>query len=422
MKEKVFIQTYGCAHNQSDSEAMAGVIEKKGFVITKNPDEADVMLVNSCTVKTPSENSLFRSIRNTNKKTILAGCVPQADMKMLHERFKDNSVIGVFQLHQAGEVVEQTLQGNIVHAIAREKDRKSRLNLPRIRRNKNIEIIPINMGCLGTCTYCKTKFARGDLFSYDEEEILKIINTTDAKEIWLTSEDTGAYGLDTGSTLPKLLRRILSSENEFKLRLGMCNPNWVYKYLDELVEIFKHPKMFKFLHIPVQSGNNKILEQMKREYTREEYIEITKRFRKEIPDITISTDIIVAFPGETDEDFEETMNLVRETKPNVLNVSRFWARPGTAAAKLKMVLGMTSKERAIAVSDLFGEIAAQENKKWKDWRGKIFLDEIGKNNTLVGRNYAYKPIIISGDYELGTEVTVQVKETTKHDFRAEVIN
>ena len=152
------------------------------------------------------------------------------------------------------------------------------------------------------------------------------------KEIWLTSQDTAVYGLDIGCTLPILLQKILALDGTFMVRLGMGNPDHFKLYINELAEIFRHPKMFKFLHIPIQAGNNAVLNAMKRNYTKEEFFEIVQKLRKKISEITIATDIICGFPYETDEQFNETLDVVKQLQFDVINISRYSARPKTLAA------------------------------------------------------------------------------------------
>ena len=187
--------------------------------------------------------------------------------------------------------------------------------------------------------------------------------------------------------------------------------------LNKLIKAYKSDKIFKFLHIPVQSGNNEVLKAMNRYYRIEDFKKIIKAFRKTFPRITISTDIICGFPGETEKQFNDSLKLIKETKPSVLNISRFWSRPGTKAEKLKQIPGWIIKERSRALTKLFHEIALEQNRKWINWKGAVLIDEKGKNNTWVGRNLSYKPVIIKGNHKLGDIVKVKIKNVTKDDLR-----
>jgi len=417
---KIYIETYGCSLNQSDSEVMAGLLKEKGFFeITDDIEEAEVIIINTCIVKKPTENNFYNRLKELEKlypykKKIIAGCIPQADSSKL----KKYPLIGTYQLNNIVEVVEEALNDNIIHLIAKENNK--RLNLPKIRKNHVIGIVPILSGCLGSCSYCTVPKARGKLRSYPIEEIINEVLEAlkdDCKEIWITSQDNGAYGKDIDLNLTRLLKKIIELPYDFKLRIGMLNPNHVMEYLNELVEIYKNDKVFKFLHIPVQSGNDDILKSMNRKYKVKDFKKIINEFRKNIPKITISTDIIVGFPGETEEQFKDSLNLIREVKPDVVNISRFWPRKNTKAAKMKQIHGGITKDRSRLLTSVHQYISYENNIKWRGWEGNILIDEQGKDNTWIGRNYCYKPVIVKGDYRLGDIIKVKIKDITSFDLR-----
>lgn len=415
---KIFIKTFGCALNNSDSEVMAGILAKEGHEIVG--EGADVVVINSCTVKNEAESKLYREIsKHKGKKIIVAGCVAQAERSLIETKLKDYSVIGTSQIKSIGLVVEQTLNGNRVVLLDKEN---KRLNLPKIRKNAVVEIIPISEGCLGSCAYCKVRFARGSLHSYDKDEIIvqaKEAVNEGVKEIWLTSQDTGAYGKDMGITLPNLLKDLIKINGDFKIRLGMCNPNYALEYLDELVEILKSDKMYKFIHIPLQSGNNRILKLMNRKYSKKDFVKVFKTLKEKVPNITIATDVICGFPTETEEEFEETFELMKELKPDIINIARFWKRPGTPAAEMKQLNPEIIKSRSKRMMEAFKKISLYNNKKWIGWGGDVVITERGKNNTLIARNFSYKPVIVKDDgQKLGDNVNVKVIGATTWDLRA----
>jgi len=258
--QKIWVRTYGCSHNVSDSETMAGLLDAYGYDLVSDQSKADLWLVNSCTVKDPSEavfSNLVKKGKSQGKKIVIAGCVPQGDSEI----FPDTSVVGVHSLGRVVEVVEETLKGNTIRLLQTKK-RLPSLALPKIRRNPLVEIVPLSTGCLGSCTYCKTKHARGVLGSYTPSEILKRVEKSihdGVTEIWLSSEDTGAYGRDIGETLPKLLHAITKvlDKNAEKhpnvmLRVGMTNPPFILDHLDEIAKILNHPRVFSWLHVPVR--------------------------------------------------------------------------------------------------------------------------------------------------------------------------
>ena len=180
--------------------------------------------------------------------------------------------------------------------------------------------------------------------------------------------------------------------------------------------------MFKFLHITVEAGNNEILGKMKRKYNVHEFKEMVNKFRRYVKDITIASDMIVGFPTETEIQFQDSLHLIQDVKPEILNIARFSARPNTVAARMKQLPGDIKKERSRTLTEIFISIALKQNQKWIGWQGKIVIDEIGKNNTWVGRNFAYKPVIVKGKFDFGDEVDVKIKNVTCYDLRATTID
>ena len=358
----VFVKTWGCAHNNSDSEYMAGQLAAQGYTISQDKESADLWLLNSCTVKNPAEEHFKNEVKaglDGHKKVVVAGCVPQG--KQDSEYLKGLSMIGVQQIDRVVEVVEETLKGNSVRMFStkREQGKKSggaKLDLPKIRRNPLVEIIAINTGCLNQCTYCKTKHARGELGSYSPDEIIARARqsfTEGVCEIWLTSEDTGAYGRDIGTNLPELLEQLVKVIPEgCRLRLGMTNPPYILDHLQEMAEILNHDRVYSFLHVPVQSGSDAVLRDMRREYSVAEFERVVDYLTEHVPGITIITDIIAGFPTETAQDFQETLDLVEKYKFPSLFINQFFPRPGTPAAKMKRIPTQEVKERTKQITGL----------------------------------------------------------------------
>ncbi|KAJ7555477.1 hypothetical protein O6H91_05G040200 [Diphasiastrum complanatum] len=354
----VYVKTFGCAHNQSDSEYMAGQLSAYGYNLSDDPDIADLWLINTCTVKSPSQSAMETLIRRgkvMGKPLVIAGCVPQAgkDLKDL----EGVSIVGVQQIDRVVEVVEETLKGHEVRLLRRQT--LPSLDLPKVRKNKFVEIIPINVGCLGACTYCKTKHARGHLGSYPVYALvdrIKAVIAHGVKEIWLSSEDTGAYGRDIGTNLPALLHALvkeLPQDRSVMLRVGMTNPPYILQDLEAIADILHHPCVYSFLHVPVQSGSDSILQAMKREYTVSEFRQVVDTLIQLVPEMHIATDIICGFPGETSEDFQDTLKLVRDYNFPQVHISQFYPRPGTPAARMKRVPTLEVKRRSRQLTALF---------------------------------------------------------------------
>ncbi len=419
--------TFGCTLNFADSEMMQGLLKEAGHGIVDRVDDADLVVVNGCTVKHLAEKKFFRAVDDAvgaGKKVVLAGCVVQAEPGYLTDKLKQYSVIGTKQLNRIVHVVEETLAGNVVQMIAWEKN--ARLNVPVVRRNPVVGIVPISEGCLGECTYCKARLARGKLVSYNPEAIVKqvVSHVRDGcREIWLTSQDCGAYGKDIGTDIVALLRAVCDVEGDFFVRLGMMNPNFALEYLDDLVDVFKENKgkLFWFIHLPVQAGSDRVLGLMKRKYPVADFIAVCRRFRSAMPEITIATDIICGFPTETGEEFKETLGVIRKVQPDVINVSRFWPRPGTPAASMEGQLhGRDTNERSRMMENLKEKLSLLRNKTWAGWSGSVLVDEkgtVGASESWIGRNYAYKPVALKGTFSLGS--VVDTKPIRAHRYYLE---
>lgn len=420
--KKIYFETYGCAMNTSDSETMKGILTTEGFKIVSEKDKANVIIINSCIVKAPTLQKIVRRAKlykKEGKVVIVSGCIPQAEP----EELKDFSLVGTEGLIEIANVVNETLDGNIVKLLKRTNDK--RLNLPKIRRNDIIEIVPISRGCLGNCAYCKVKSARGNLVSYEPKEILKQIRKSvkeGVKEIWLTSQDNGCYGHDIGTNIIELIKQILTIKGDYKLRIGMANPNFVRKYLNGFIEIFEDPRVFRFIHIPLQAGSDNVLKDMKRQYSSKDFIKICKTLRDKFLDITLATDIICGFPTETDDDFMETLKVCEKTQLDVINISKYYNMPGTASSKLKQLDTKIISARSKLMTELFHRLSLKRNNECVGWEDIVLIDEIGKDGSMLGRNYAYKPVLVKGKkLKIGDTVKVTIKRATKFNLYAEVI-
>lgn len=420
-----FIITAGCAHNQADSEQMAGLLKRAKFELALNDEAADIVIFNTCTVKGPSETAFFKHLDELKKNfpykiVIAAGCIAQTDP----EKLKKYSLIGTKQFQNIVQVVEEALNNNVLKLLDT-KDIPT-LKLPRVRKNPMVEILPINLGCLGVCSFCKTKQARGNLISYSIEEIkaemVKAVKEG-VKEIWLTSQDTGCYGADIGKNLVDLVKELCTISGEYKIRIGMMNPDQAIKIKKELIDLFRsQKKLFKFLHIPVQSGSDYVLQKMVRNYTADEYYELIKELKLNVPELNLMTDIIVGFPGETEQDSWQTLSMLRKISPDSVNISRFWPRSKTPAAKWRVLPGEVVKRRSKLATELFHNISRLQNERWLDWEGEILIDEKGeKEGQWIGRNFAYKQVIIEGDYKLGDILDVKVEKGGVFDLRGKVL-
>lgn len=412
---RIFIKTYGCSLNHADSETIAGSLVQAGHTLADEPD-ADVVLYNTCTVKNPTQDAFLTTLKRQKKRVVIAGCLAQADKRGM---FKDYSILGTEQLYRAAEAVEAAATGKTVQLLEMQRD-PSRVQQPRIRTNPFVEIVPICAGCLSSCTYCKTKQARGNLYSYRPMDIQKRCEQAIAegvKELWLTSQDNGTYGMDIGTNCAELLSRIASLDGDFMVRFGMTNPDWTKEWLEELIVAFKQPKVYKFLHLPVQSGSDEVLKHMRRRCTAENIRRIVKRFREEIPDITIATDIICGYPTETEEGFEKTIALVRELQFPVINISKFYPRPDTPAAKLKQLPNGVVARRTAQLNKVFTEEILPQTRKELLGNTLRVLFTQRKGNTNIGKSNNYTQVLVDGEDLRGQQHEVTITEAGLYDVR-----
>ena len=277
----------------------------------------------------------------------------------------------------------------------------SRFDVEEVPFNKFVSIIPIAKGCVGKCSYCAVKAARGDLKSFKPAKIEKKFRQAAAKnhEIWITAQDTGCYGVDIGESLVSLLKRLLgSTEDKCRIRVGMMNPNNLKWFVDDYLSLFVDERLYRFFHVPIQSGSNSVLGAMNRKYTAGEAISLCGKIRRAFPLASIATDLIVGFPGESESDFKKTLGLVNAIQPDVINISRFGARPNTAAALLSSQLhGREKKARSRELTLLHLKISLARNSLFFGREEEIFVSEIGQSGNFIGRNKFYKPIVVNKD-------------------------
>ncbi|CAH0398925.1 unnamed protein product [Chilo suppressalis] len=431
--QTIYVKTWGCAHNNSDSEYMAGLLAAQGYRLTEDKLQAQLWLLNSCTVKSPAEDHFKNEIELGHSRgihVVVAGCVPQGAPRSGYLR--GLSVVGVHQIDRIVEVVEETLKGHTVRLFGQRKTEEGRkaggasLQLPKVRKNPLIEIIPINTGCLNQCTYCKTKHARGELGSYPPEEIVERARQSFKEgvvEIWLTSEDTGTYGRDIGTSLPALLRQLVEVIPEgCRLRLGMTNPPYILEHLPDVAEIMRHPRVYKFLHVPVQSGSDQVLADMKREYSRKEFEHVVDYLRENVPGITIATDIICGFPTETERDFQDTMSLCHKYRFPSLFINQFFPRPGTPAANMQRVPGQEVKKRTKMLSELFRSYEPYGHKVG-EIQEVLVTDISHDKNYFVAHNEYYEQVLVpKEDKYMGKMFTVKITSASKFSMIGEPID
>jgi MiaB-like tRNA modifying enzyme len=412
---RVNVEVYGCSANQADAEIASGLLTEAGHTLVDDAESADVSVILTCIVKTPTEVKIVRRLEALRgRRVVVAGCMPKALRSLVEQTMPEASMVGPDDVAKIPDAVEATVSGNKV--VFLEGTSPDRTCLPRARRSKVIHIAPIAAGCLGNCSYCIVKVARGKLFSFPVEGIIEDAEAAVAsgcREIWVTAEDTAAYDAD-GVRLPELIERLAAIEGKFMVRVGMMTPNSALPIFDDLVSAFKNPKVYRFVHAPVQSGSDSVLAAMRRKYTIGQFKELITRFREELPSVGVATDIICGFPGETEAQFRESLDFVEWLRPDMLNISRFWPRPGTEAAAMRNQFpSRITKDRSRLMDELWWRVNAEVNRGWLGWEGDVFLDKVGHSGFKEGRTGTYKAVVLKTRRRLGEMVRVKVTDIAK---------
>jgi MiaB-like tRNA modifying enzyme len=413
---KIHLKTFGCSANTAESEMMAGLLSKHHDMVDSQTD-SDVVVINSCTVK--GDETVLKEIRALKQQKpavqlVIGGCLSPTLRASVKEMDPGASFLSTHNLTSISRILGGEKETNT-----------QKIGLPRVRNNSTIGILPISNGCLDHCTYCSTKTIKGNLVSFSPDDIVadaqKMIREG-CTQIWLTSQDNSCYGLDIGTNLPDLVRRITALPGNFMIRIGMGNPTYFMEYVDDLIEVLNDPKVFKFVHIPIQAGSDSVLAKMSRRYTAQEYTVLIQHIKRTIPHCTIATDIIVGFPGETDEDFSQTLHIVKALSFDIVNISRFVPRKGTVAYAMDgQVHGRIKKDRSRALTTVFETESCNQNRQLVGWTGDVIVEKKGKDNTTLTRNSSYKPIVIAGTYAPGVKLRVKVRESTTYHVMGDVV-
>ena len=420
---KIWVEAYGCSASFSDSEMISGLILNGGHTLAENAQDSDLNLIVTCSVKDATATKMVHRIKESSSKPlIVAGCLPKAEPKTVEKFAKNASLLGPNSIGKTLQVIQSTLNGK--KTIELQDSDLTKVGLPKIRLNPAIGIIEIASGCMSECTFCQTKLAKGDLQSYRVGDIVRLVNTElsdGCNEIWLTSTDNGCYGFDIDCDLPELINTVSEIPKKFFVRVGMMNPMYMPRIRSGLLKAFESTKIFKFLHVPVQSGSDKVLNDMKRGHTAQTFRDVTNRFREKFEKFTISTDVIVGFPTETESDFKQTLDLLQETKPDIVNLSRYSQRPGTDAAEMKQIDVSDVKRRSKIAYELITKISNENNHKWIGWKGHVVFDEEYEGQ-IRGRNFAYKPIFVKETPKLGQILNVSIINATNHSLIGKIIS
>ena len=403
----VAIISQGCAANFGDGERIARALSQKfriAFDLLGEETPAAIYL-NVCTAKGIA--GATRLLRKTLE------VYPDIPIYITGCATKD--------LREAALAILPTLQFTDVEEIERTINDNAELAAPAdgnmsLRMSPFTGIVNIEQGCLDACAFCSTHLVKGRLRSFPVEAItarVRNLVNSGCTAILLTGQDCGCYGFDTGTNLAELVQNILVHvPGDYKLRLGMGNPRHLLSYADSLLDCFADSRVYKFIHLPVQSGSERILKAMNRRHTAADYATLAEMFNTRFDKFTLSTDMIVGFPGETDKDFEATLELLKQTRPTVCNITRFVARPGTTAFAINSkaeVSDMEKHRRSTELAQAFQEIACTNNSRWIGYEGDVVTEKKGhRSGTTIARNEAYNPVAIPGDFAPGQKIRVRI--------------
>ncbi|MCU0632402.1 MAG: MiaB/RimO family radical SAM methylthiotransferase [Methanolinea sp.] len=396
---KVYIRTFGCTYNWGDSRKLGEILKHQGCTLVNSPDEAEVVIVNTCTVVGSTERKVLRELRSLRHHPLyVTGCMavvqkdailPACNPVLIHPEEIQSAYRGL------GSIPPDTC--GIVQACH---------------------------GCRGSCSYCITRLARGPLMSAGREEILREVRAlagSGVVEIQLTGQDVSAWGMDAGSDLGALLREIHQVPGHFMVRVGMMNPATLHPVLDSVAGAFLGSRVFSMLHLPVQSGSDAVLERMNRGYTTDQVMSIVRRFRELSPEISLHTDIICGYPGETEEDFQETLALLTCMQPDKVNVTRYSPRPMTPAGREKDMPDRFKKERS-RILRLHSEVIARaRNAAWISRVVPVLITEHPRPGSSMGRTPHYQGVVVMGDLPPGTARKVRLIEDRTYYFVGEVV-
>ncbi len=423
-----FVETYGCAQNENDSEKLKGMLVDMGYAICESSDDADVILFNTCSVRENADLKVFGNLgalkhAKTKKPNLIigvCGCMMQQEhiAEEVRKKYKHvDMVFGTHSLYKFPEVLNKAREG-VRAFFAEDSEGEIAEGIPVYREKPPLAKVSIMYGCNNFCTYCIVPYVRGRERSREPENILAELNLVAAqgyKEVMLLGQNVNSYGKDKhdGMNFAQLLKEACKVDGIERIRFMTSHPKDIS---NELIDVMaEEKKICKQLHLPLQSGSNKILEKMNRRYTAEKYLDIVKRVRERIPEIVLSTDIIVGFPGETNEDFEETMNVLRKVRYDTVFSFIYSKRKGTPAAEMEDCLTDEEKHKNFdRMIDLQNEISKEKNDEYLGKKLIVLAEGMSKTNDefLSGRTDGGKIVNFRGDKNLvGKLLTVEITES-----------
>lgn len=429
---RFYIKTFGCQMNENDSELMAGLLAKEGFELAASEEEADVVIINTCAVRKKAEEKFYGKLGQVlklkkRKRVIVgvAGCVAEKEREKLFEKGVD-FLVGTRAITQVVELVKQAIAGEKVACFEDHLDEYTH-ELPKMRTSRHHAWVTVIHGCDRFCSYCIVPYVRGREKSRRMEDVLEEVRELAKggyREVTFLGQNVDAYGKDLrdGTSLARLLEEASKVEGIERLWFLTSYPT---DFSDELIEVVaRNPKVAKTVHLPVQSGSNRILKMMNRKYTKEYYLELLEKIRKAVPEVSITSDVIVGFPGETEEDFMETVDLVERARFERLNLAIYSPREGTLAWKLyKDDVPYEEKVRRFQfLMNLQKRINRTLNESYRGKVVRVIVEAQADNGLFYGRDMRNKIVAFDGEeWMIGRFADVVVERITAGPLYGKVI-
>ena len=419
---------YGCWLSKAEGEVIKTLVRRRGGEVVDRLEDADVVVVHTCAVRGDTERRMFKRIRELEElrkvrgyKLVISGCLVNVRPATISKLSPEASLVEASRVEEMWRAIESKGRERVIRSYS-----GSRSILPEYAGGVRY-IVPIQTGCIGRCAFCIEPIARGPARSYPEELILERVREAvrkGAKEVYLTGQDVACYGVDTGSSLPSLLSRILEEvDGEYFIRLGMMEPSLVKEFASELAPLYRDRRVYEYLHLPLQSGSNKVLELMRRRYTVEEYEAVVREFRRRSPELNLATDMIVGFPGEGEREFEESMAFLEKIRPDKVHVARYTIRPFTEGSLMEQVPEPVKKRRSKSMSELALRIAYEKNSKYVGKRLEVLVNDSGPKGGFAARTKNYKMVILDcPGLKLGEVVEARIVGATPVCLLGEVVS
>ena len=437
LKGKTFyLKTYGCQMNEHDSENMKAILKELGMQEELTIEKADLIMLNTCSIRENAHNKVFgmlgriKHLKEKKKNIIvgIAGCMSQEESvaNEINQKYKwMDFVLGTHNIHKLGDIVINSFQDKKLKIEAPSIEGEIIENLPVERQNKYKAYVNIMYGCDKFCTYCIVPYTRGKQRSRNKEDIInevKDLINQGYQEVTLLGQNVNAYGkdLETNFTMANLLEEVAKT-NIPRVRFMTSHP---WDFTDEMIEIIaKYENIMPNIHLPVQSGNTEILKKMGRRYTKEEYLSLFNKLKQKIKNVSISTDIIVGFPNETKNQFEDTLELVNKCKFDLAYTFIFSPRIGTPAEKMKDEITKEEKEqRLYKLNELVNKYALENNKKLENKIVKVLIEGENEKETLMGYTETNKLVNVKAPKEtIGKIIKVKITEAKTWSLNGEYI-